>query len=214
MQEYCTVTQHRIPTLKTVGRDLVVTNQAKVDLIGVHFTCVMATKKSERQSPQLISLCSLSLDNFVVPENVAAQFLRNVNNWKAPRSDSVISLLKHYAGDLSKPLTHILLQCLSSSIWPTKVHGIWQKKKKKRTSQTHPIITRSYYCMLSAKPWSGLFLCSCYSTLRNTASFLHANTISGRDAQPLTCSSSLQRHGGKFAVSTNTPHITINCLRV
>ena len=69
----------------------------------------------------------------------------DVDTKKAPGPDGVSPfLLKRCAGELSKPLTHIFQQCLSSSTWPTawkeaRVTPVHKKKDKGDPSNYRPI---------------------------------------------------------------------------
>ena len=81
-QQQGTVTQNRIPPLKTAAGDLVVTNQAKVDLMDAHFSSKMATEEPERQPPHLTPLCNLPLDDIVVAADVMVRYLRIINSRK------------------------------------------------------------------------------------------------------------------------------------
>ena len=144
-QRQGTVTQERIPPLKTAAGGLVVANQAKAELLAAHFSSKMTTMEPERQPPRLTHLCDQPLNSLVVTEGVVARLLRAVNTRKAPGPDGVSPfLLKRCAEELSKPLTRIFQQCLNLSTWPAawkeaRVTPVHKKKDKADPANYRPI---------------------------------------------------------------------------
>ena len=144
-QRQGTVTQERIPPLRAAAGHLVVANQDKAALLAEHFSGKMSTDDPERQPPRLTRLCDQSLETLVVDEAEVSRLLRAVNTKKAPGPDDVSPfLLKHCAEALSKPLTHIFRQCLSSGTWPAawkeaRVTPVHKKKDKSDPANYRPI---------------------------------------------------------------------------
>ena len=144
-QRQGTATQERIPPLKKTDGGLAVTNQDKADLLAAHFSSKMTTEEPDRQTPHLIPLCDQVLERLVVDEGTVSRLLRTINTRKAPGPDGVSPyLLKHCAGELSKPLTLIFRQCLSSCIWPTawkeaRVTPVHKKRDKNDPTNYRPI---------------------------------------------------------------------------
>ena len=156
-QKQGTVKQERIPPLRNAAGHLVVANQAKAELLAEHFSSKMSTDDPERQPPRLTRLCDQSLDTLVVDEAVVSGLLRTVNTKKAPGPDDVSPfLLKHCAEALSKPLTHIFRQCLSSGTWPAtwkeaRVTPVHKKKEKSDPANYRPISLLSVMSKLLEK---------------------------------------------------------------
>ncbi len=144
-QRQGTVTQDRIPPLKTAAGGLAANNQEKAELLAAHFSGKMATEESERQAPNLTRLCHDDLNDLVVSEDRVARHLRSVHTRKAPGQDGVSPfILKHCAEELAPPLTRIFQQCLSTSTWPAawkeaRVTPVHKKKDKADPSNYRPI---------------------------------------------------------------------------
>lgn len=98
-------------------------------------------------------MCPLTLDNLVVAEGAKRRHLLGVHIKKLPGPDGVSSfLLKYWAEELSRPLSLIFQQCLSTSTWPTawkdaRVTSVYKKKDKVDPTNYRPISRR----LLSAK---------------------------------------------------------------
>ena len=144
------------------AKNLVVTNQAKADLMAAHYSSRMVTEESERQPLQLTPLCNLHLDDILVTENVMTRYQRNVNTRKAPGPDGVSPfLLKHRAWEVLKSHTHIFQQCLRFCTWPiawkeVRVTLVYKKMSKLDPSNYHSISLSS----IVSKKWSGSLLSS------------------------------------------------------
>ena len=144
-QNQGTITQERIPPLKTATGNLAVANQAKAELLAAHFSGKMTTEEPDRQPPQLTRLCDHTLDHLMISEDTVVKLLRSTNTRKAPGPDNISPfLLKHCAEELTKPLTHIFRQCLQTSIWPTawkeaRVTPVHKKKDKGDPTNYRPI---------------------------------------------------------------------------
>ena len=144
-QRQGTVTQERIPPLRTAAGDMEVTNQAKAELLAAHFSSKMATEEPNRQPPRLPRLGNQTLDDLVIAEDVVRKLLRDVNTKKAPGPDGVSPfLLKHCAGELSHPLTLIFRQCLATRTWPAawkeaRVTPVHKKRDKSDPANYRPI---------------------------------------------------------------------------
>ncbi|XP_045112274.1 uncharacterized protein LOC123505177 [Portunus trituberculatus] len=118
-QRQGTVTQERIPPLKTASGNLAVANQDKAELLAAHFSGKMTTEEPDSQPPQLTRLCDVTLDHLQLSEAAVTKLLRSTDTRKAPGPDDVSPfLMKHCAEELTKPLTHIFRQCLQTSTWP------------------------------------------------------------------------------------------------
>ena len=144
-QRQGTVTQERIPPLKTAAGELVTANQDKAELLAAHFSNKMTTEEPEREPPHLPRLCDRTLDNVVVSENVVTRHLRSVNTRKSPGPDEISPfILKNCAEELTKPVTHIFQQCLHTSTWPTawkeaRVTPVHKKRDKSDPGNYRPI---------------------------------------------------------------------------
>ncbi|XP_050691050.1 uncharacterized protein LOC126982782 [Eriocheir sinensis] len=115
-ERHGTITQDRIPPLKTPAGGLEVKNQDKADL-ATHFTSKMTVEEPDRHPPLLPRLGNFVLENLVITEGTVAKHLRDTNTRKPPGTDDISPFqLKHCAGELSHPLTRIFRQCLSAGI--------------------------------------------------------------------------------------------------
>ncbi|XP_050706973.1 G-protein coupled receptor GRL101-like [Eriocheir sinensis] len=80
----CTVTQDRIPPLKTPAGGLAVKSQDKADLLATHFSSKMTVEEPDRQPPLLPRLGNFVLENLEITEGTVAKHLRDTNTRKAP----------------------------------------------------------------------------------------------------------------------------------